>query len=86
MTVATGQPRLSPHPLGATLPALYLDDLKTLAAERRQRADTLNRLAGARAFTLASHPAKGFVAPQPSAALRRWNSIANISVASFDCA
>ncbi len=45
--------------------ALYLDELEKLAIERRERADTLNRLTGDRAFTLAADPTKGFVAPEP---------------------
>ncbi len=49
--------------------AQYADELRALAAERRTRADTLNRLIDARAFSTAADPTKPFVAPERTASL-----------------
>lgn len=49
--------------------ALYLTELKALAAERREHAATLDRLIDARAFRLSSDPTHGYVAPARSPAL-----------------
>ena len=49
--------------------ALYLAELKTLAAARRARADTLDRLIDAGAFRLSADPVRGFVPPPRAPAL-----------------